>query len=323
MSTLIRAEVLGYCMGVRRAMDTAEKALENYCDSPVYSLGPLIHNKAALENLINRGLLMLEDTDFAVLCADAQPAPAYGALHNTSENNPPKKTKSKPPVVIIRAHGTTPEVREKLKKTGARVIDATCPRVLANQRIVKEYAEKKYIIIIAGDKNHGEVTALIGEARAAGAEYRVVQNREEAAAVAAEPFFSGLPAVLISQTTIGFEEYEAIKEALCTSGGKVKVFDTICPATEERQKALRTLCKKADGIVVVGGKESANTKRLFQTAASLCAHAVHIERAEELPESFAALKTVGITAGASTPDEIIRDVEKRFESFGIDAGTMP
>lgn len=296
-------------------MDTAEKALENYCDSPVYSLGPLIHNKAALENLINRGLLMLEDTDFAVLCADAQPAPAYGALHNTS--------KKKPPVVIIRAHGTTPEVREKLKKTGARVIDATCPRVLANQRIVKEYAEKKYIIIIAGDKNHGEVTALIGEARAAGAEYRVVQNREEAAAVAAEPFFSGLSAVLISQTTIGFEEYEAIKEALCASGGKVKVFDTICPATEERQKALRTLCKKVDGIVVVGGKESANTKRLFQTAASLCAHAVHIERAEELPESFAALKTVGITAGASTPDEIIRDVEKRFESFGIDVGTMP
>lgn len=298
-------------------MDTAEKALENYCDSPVYSLGPLIHNKAALENLINRGLLMLEDADIAALCADIQHFPAYEAVHNTSEKQ------KKPPVVIIRAHGTTPEIRKKLKKTGAFVIDATCPRVLANQRIVKEYAEKKYVIIIAGDKNHGEVTALIGEARAAGAEYRVVQNSEEAAAVAAEPFFSGLPAVLISQTTIGFEEYEAIKEVLCASGAKVKVFDTICPATEERQKALRTLCKKADGIIVVGGKESANTKRLFQTASSLCAHAVHIERAEELPESFAALKTVGITAGASTPDEIIRDVEKRFESFGLDAGAMP
>ena len=303
MSTLIRAEVLGYCMGVRRAMSAAEKALQKYPDSSVYSLGPLIHNKAALENLTSRGLSILDDGDFESFCAPS--------------------AKRKDSVVIIRAHGTTPEIRKKLKKTGTLVIDATCPRVLANQRIVKKYAEKAYLIIIAGDKNHGEVTALIGEARAAGAEYRIVQNPQEAAALADEPFFLLSRAVLISQTTIRTEEYKGIKDVLCSAGACINVFDTICPAAEERQKALRILCKQADGIVVVGGKESANTKRLFQTAASLCAHAVHIERAEELPESFAALKTVGITAGASTPDEIIRDVEKRFESFGTDRGELP
>lgn len=303
MSTLIRAEVLGYCMGVRRAMSAAQKALQKYPDSSVYSLGPLIHNKTALENLTSRGLSILDDGDFESFCA-----PCRERKHS---------------VVIIRAHGTTPEVREKLKKTGALVIDATCPRVLANQRIVKKYAEKAYLIIIAGDKNHGEVSALIGEARAAGAEYRIVQNPQEAAALADEPFFLQSRAVLISQTTIRTEEYKGIKDILCAAGTGINVFDTICPAAEERQKALRALCKQADGIVVVGGKESANTKRLFQTAASLCAHAVHIERADELPDFFRSLDKVGITAGASTPDEIIRDVENRFAPCRADRGDRP
>ncbi|WP_428770935.1 4-hydroxy-3-methylbut-2-enyl diphosphate reductase [Treponema sp. HNW] len=315
MSTLVRAEVLGYCMGVRRAMEAAEKALDEHPGSPVYSLGPLIHNKPALEALALRGLHVLDDAGFEALCAGKPPC--------TARNAPPAGEKdAERPVLIIRAHGTTPEVRKKLEDAGIPVIDATCPRVLASQNLVKKYAEQNRLIIIAGDKKHGEVTALAGTALSAGAEYRVIQTAAEAASLAKYPLFLKSAAVLICQTTFGLEEYKMIKDILHAAGTDLKSFDTICPATEERQKALRALCKKVRGIVVVGGKDSANTSRLFQTAASLCTHAVHIERPEELPACFARLKTVGITAGASTPDELIRDVEKRFESFGTQAGDV-
>lgn len=293
----MRASVLGYCMGVRRAMAAAEKALKAYPESDVYTLGPLIHNKTALEDLAARGLLTLADEN-----AEALPA---GTLCGAK-----KRTDI---VVILRAHGAAPQVRGKLKKAGARIIDATCPRVLANQRRVKAYALKEYLIIIAGDKNHAEVSALVGEARDAGAECRIVQNEDEAEALAQNPHFRCCNAILISQTTISAEEYKAIQRILREAHdekAELKIFDTICPATEERQKALKELCRKAEGVLVVGGKNSANTKRLFQTASALCAHAAHIETAREIPAEFRRLKTIGITAGASTPDSVIREVER-------------
>ena len=309
----MRAEVLGYCMGVRRAMEAAEKALGEHPDFPVYSLGPLIHNKPALEALALRGLYVLDDAGFEALCAGKPPFAGRNAPHTGKKD-------TEQPALIIRAHGTTPEVRKKLKAAGIPVIDATCPRVLASQNLVKKHAENNRLIVIAGDKNHGEVTALAGTALSAGAEYRVIQNAQEAAALTKDPLFLKSATVLICQTTLGIEEYKAIKDILHTAGTDLKSFDTICPATEERQKALQALCEKVQGIIVVGGKDSANTRRLFQTAVSLCARAVHIERPEELPADFARLKTVGITAGASTPDELIRDVEKRLESLGTQAG---
>lgn len=308
---LMRAAVLGYCMGVRRAMDTAEKVLADYPDSDVYTLGPLIHNKTALKTLIARGVRILDD----------ETAFSGQNLPHTDRNT--SAHKNKPPVFIIRAHGTTPEVREKLKKTGGIVIDATCPRVLANQKLIRKYAEKKYLTVIAGDKNHGEVTALIGVAQAVGSPYRVIHNAEEAVQLTHSELFLNSASILISQTTIALEEYNEIKDILCAADTDLKPFDTICPATAERQKALRDLCTQADGIVVIGGKESANTKRLFQTASSICAHAVHVESADEISEVFGTLSCVGITAGASTPDEIIEQVETYFTALGFDKGEAP
>ena len=294
MSKVIRASVLGCCMGVRRAIRAAENALTDYADCEVYSLGPLIHNKTALKPLYERGLLLLDSASLETICGE------------------PPDAEHKKRVAIIRAHGVPPATRKKLQNAGIRIEDATCPRVLVNQKRVSDYAAQKYTIIIAGDKSHGEVAALVGEAELQGTECVIVQNEADAKLLAQSEGFADSQAILISQTTAGLEEYEAIRRILCAANPSIKVFDTICPATKERQDALKELCDKVDGVIVVGGKNSANTKRLFQTAKALCPHAVHIETPDEIPAEFFRMKVVGITAGASTPDDVIRGVENRL-----------
>ena len=276
-----KAEILGYCMGVRRAVETAELACRENPDKKIFTLGPLIHNNSALEVLAEKGVNVLKE-DASDLAADA-------------ENS----------VVIVRAHGVPPLVMQNLKSRGVTVIDATCPRVLSSQKRAADYAKRGYTVFLAGDKNHGEVVGISGYARASGADCIVIEHKEDAAAVKHVPE----KAVLLSQTTISRSEYDAIAAVLKAKNDALVVLNTICPATDERQNALIELCKNIDGILVIGGKHSANTKRLLRTAQDLCAHAALIETAEEIPQEFFALERIGLTAGASTPDFVIDSVE--------------
>ena len=276
-----KAEILGYCMGVRRAVETAELACRENPDKKIFTLGPLIHNNSALEVLAEKGVNVLKE-DASDLAADA-------------ENS----------VVIVRAHGVPPLVMQNLKSRGVTVIDATCPRVLSSQKRAADYAKRGYTVFLAGDKNHGEVVGISGYARASGADCIVIEHKEDAAAVKYVPE----KAVLLSQTTISRSEYDAIAAVLKAKNDALVVLNTICPATDERQNALIELCKNVDGILVIGGKHSANTKRLLRTAQDLCAHAALIETAEEIPQEFFALERIGLTAGASTPDFVIDSVE--------------
>lgn len=276
-----KAEILGYCMGVRRAVETAELACRENPDKKIFTLGPLIHNNSALEVLAEKGVNVLKE-DASDLAADA-------------ENS----------VVIVRAHGVPPLVMQNLKSRGVTVIDATCPRVLSSQKRAADYAMRGYTVFLAGDKNHGEVVGISGYARASGADCIVIEHKEDAAAVKHVPE----KAVLLSQTTISRSEYDAIAAVLKAKNDALVVLNTICPATDERQNALIELCKNIDGILVIGGKHSANTKRLLRTAQDLCAHAALIETAEEIPQEFFALERIGLTAGASTPDFVIDSVE--------------
>lgn len=276
-----KAEILGYCMGVRRAVETAELACRENPDKKIFTLGPLIHNNSALEVLAEKGVNVLKE--------DASD------LAEGAENS----------VVIVRAHGVPPLVMQNLKSRGVTVIDATCPRVLSSQKRAADYAKRGYTVFLAGDKNHGEVVGISGYARASGADCIVIEHKEDAAAVKHVPE----KAVLLSQTTISRSEYDAIAAVLKAKNDALVVLNTICPATDERQNALIELCKNVDGILVIGGKHSANTKRLLRTAQDLCAHAALIETAEEIPQEFFALERIGLTAGASTPDFVIDSVE--------------
>lgn len=277
---VIRAEVLGYCMGVRRAVEAAVDALLQNKDKKVYTLGPLIHNQTALAALGKQGLRVLSESD-----AD-----------KAEEGS----------VVLIRAHGVPPSVVRLLEQRGCKVIDATCTRVTASQKIAALYAQKGCRIILAGDSNHGEVTGIAGYA---GPGFVLLRNRQDAEKLDLQ---SDDPAVLLSQTTFSPVEFEAIADILKKKCPSIQVMNTICPATRKRQEALRKLCPQVDGVLIVGGRNSANTTRLLLSARKLCVHADLIETAEEIPEKYFTMRKVGITAGASTPDEVINEVERKL-----------
>ena len=281
---IIRASVLGFCFGVRRAVELAEKALSENPGKKVYSLGPLIHNENALSALEEKGLHILEESDIAEL----------------EEGS----------VVIIRAHGVAPSVTDALEKRGCKIIDATCPRVKASQKMVERYSSENDYVVLTGDINHGEVIGIAGYA---GENFSQIQDYEEAERFNIKDG-DNKNVILLSQTTYSPKEFEKIENLFKSKFHNLAVMNTICPATNERQEALLELCGLVDGVLVVGGKNSANTKRLYQTAAANCKLAAHIQSAADIPQEFFNLKTIGITAGASTPDEIIEDVERKLEA---------
>ena len=267
----------------------------------IYSLGPLIHNQIALEQLSDKGLIILQENQI-------------DSLDNGS-------------LVIVRAHGVSPFVLERIKASGAQVIDATCPRVALSQRRAAEFSQKGMFVILTGDKGHAEVKAVEGSALFAAetsekakktaaklGRFILVQSAAEAAALKIEPEMQE-NSVLLSQTTFSPEEYKKIALILSEKIKGLKVLDTICPATAQRQKALVELAKKVDALVVVGGKKSANSERLYELAKSLKPSAFFVESAEDLPKDFGGAKTIGLTAGASSPDFVIDAVEERIKAL--------
>ena len=279
---VIRARILGYCMGVRRAVETAFRALDENAgtDKKVFTLGPLIHNPSVLGVLENRGMSVLDARDLSVV--------------------------DKNSVVVVRAHGTTPAVMKDLEDRAQIVLDATCPRVHLSQKRAAEWAARGFTVIVAGDRNHGEVVSISAYADGKAI---VIENTREALALEIPQ-----KSVLIAQTTFSLDEFSAIAQILKEKNADIQVFNSICSATMERQNALRDLQGKADGILVIGGKNSANTRRLFETAASICKNAALIENQDEIPLGFFDLETVAITAGASTPDQVIDAVEQKLLS---------
>jgi 4-hydroxy-3-methylbut-2-en-1-yl diphosphate reductase len=291
--TVKRAAVLGRCMGVRRAvelaLETAEREASAGGGTPLaYTLGPLIHNPQAVEELEARGIVALSEDELDGRGPDGTARVAGKA-------------------VVIRAHGVPPQLRERLEALGARVVDATCPRVLASQRRARDFALRGYSVVIAGDAGHGEVTGIAGYAPGSA----VVGGPEEASRVFDSPGPGGEPGrvALIAQTTIRREEYDAIRDVLAARFPDLEVVDSICPCTGERLDALAELAGEVDAIVVVGGRNSANTARLRSSALALGKPAWLVETAGELPPEVFGYGRVGLTAGASTPESLIDEVE--------------
>lgn len=279
-----RADVLGMCMGVRRAEALARKAAREgeAVARRVFTYGPLIHNPQAVAALEAEGVKVLDPS---------------------LVDSPQWEDRLRGSIVVIRAHGAPPEVYARLSSLGAQVVDATCPRVINSQRKAADLARQGFRIVVAGDKSHGEVTGILGYAPKA----QAVESAAEAALLARS--LAGSPVALIAQTTIGRQEFEAIAAQF---RGKAEPFlevNTLCPATSERQGSLEALAKRVSAIVVVGGRNSANTQRLFMAAKASGKPAWHIERAGELPPEIFAFPSVGLTAGASTPDSMVDEVE--------------
>ena len=265
----------GFCMGVRRAMELA-LAQAHHAEGPVFTYGPLIHNPQVLELLASKGIQPLKEI------------PPPGSVTGGT--------------VIIRAHGVPPQDKARLKQAGfSQIVEGTCPRVIRVQAIIARAAKRGADVVIVGDASHPEVVGLLGHAQGRGL---VVSRPDE---VAELPELTDV--VVVAQTTQTGENFKAIVKALSRRYGPVEVHETICEATHRRQDEVKSLAQEVDGVVVVGGRNSGNTQRLAQVAAESNKPVFAVETEEELPRGeLAHLETVGVTAGASTPNWLIKRV---------------
>ena len=283
---IILAKTAGFCMGVKRAVDIALKSSEER-GTPIYTLGPLIHNRQAVDMLREKGIEPLEDADSA-----------------------------EPACVVVRAHGVSPQTVEDLTQRGFEIIDATCPHVKQSQKRIREYSKKGYRIIIVGDRNHAEVVGLKGYCTS---RFDIIAAPEEAEKLE-------LPdrVAVIAQTTFVEETYSKIVEILKRRAGDVVAFQSICRATHSRQEEALKLAETCDAVVVVGGRHSANTRRLAQLSRERGVPTFHVETADELdPGEISRFETVGVTSGASTPSWITRKVIERLEGLSRPDGGRP
>lgn len=287
---VIRAETLGFCPGVRRAVTMAEKAALDAKTSgrKAFVLGDIVHNPSVSAKLAALGVERLDNKDGSI----APERLAKGALAGS--------------IVVIRSHGAAPDIVNAIIEAGADVMDATCPKVAANQRAAASQAKAGRLVVVVGDKGHGETLGVAGHAPGS----IVVSSIEEAAAL---PF--DRPMALVAQTTFSEEDYKAIKEYV--SARQADLFDAggICTSSRKRRAAIENFKGKVDALLVVGGRNSANTRRLAELAASLGIKTLHVENANEISDSFADYSIVGLSAGASTPDEDIDAAEARLLSL--------
>ena len=274
---VIRANAAGACYGVQRALDMAAKAADEYDD--VKSLGPLIHNPQVVAELAERGMSVVDE--------------ATEGLTGT---------------VVIRSHGVGPAARAKLEELGVTIVDATCPYVLRAQQAASKLASEHGFVVVVGEPHHPEVEAICEYAELAGGTVRIVDTPE------AIPDDLPPKVGVVVQTTQNRAVFDEIVSALAGIGIEMDVKDTICSATSKRQDAARELAKCVDAMIVIGGHNSSNTTRLYEICRSICPKAYHVESTEELdPGEFSGCATIGITAGASTPESQIAPVEEFLE----------
>ena len=275
---VILAKNAGFCMGVRRAVETTLDIIHRE-DRGVATYGPLIHNPQVLDLLAERGVRIIKEI----------PEQESGT-------------------VVIRAHGVPPEQKEKLKATGARVEDATCPHVVKVQVIIKKYRKQGHATVIVGDRNHAEVEGLMGYSGPLG---QVVSNEADVAAME----LSG-PYIIVSQTTQDHKAFDSLSRMILARFPGGAVFNTICDSTHKRQDEVRELCGRVPAVVVVGGKNSANTQRLGEIIEGMGCRAFMVETEEELDSAaLGQYDCVGVTAGASTPNWMISRVVRTLEAI--------
>ncbi len=282
MPEVITAKTAGFCFGVDRAVSTVYEELEEQ-PGPVYTLGPIVHNEAVTEDLRKKGVSIVEDPE---------------ALESVEKGT-----------VIIRAHGVARSTDELLREKGFNVVDATCPFVKKIHRIVeRENAEGRRVIIV-GDPQHPEVAGIRGWGRE---DTLVIQSFEELLSLALP---QSQKYSLVVQTTFNYEKITEIIARLQKLDYDIRCFNTVCNATQERQKEAGEIASGVDAMIVIGSKNSSNTRKLYDICSNRCNATVLIQSLDDLTcKDFNSVNSVGITAGASTPKHIIEEVQTYVRS---------
>mgnify|MGYP000469612727 CR=1 FL=1 len=271
------AKSAGYCFGVKRAVNMVYQEAEE-AKVPVYTYGPIIHNEEVVRDLKQRGVHVVREL-------------------KELENLPKGK-------IIIRSHGISRREHEAMKACGFEVLDATCPFVKRIHKIVAEESKKGSRIIIIGNPDHPEVEGIRGWA---GENVTVIKNAEEA-----EKFENTTSEriCIVSQTTFNYNKFKDLVEIISEKGYDISVLNTICNATRERQTEARSIAKEVDAMIVIGDKHSSNTQKLYEICSRECHNTYYIQTLDDFDmNQLRSVETVGITAGASTPNNIIEEVQ--------------
>ena len=275
---VITAKSAGFCFGVKRAVEKVYEVADRKND-PVYTYGPIIHNEEVVKDLEKKGVSVLETEE---------------ELKNLTEGT-----------VIIRSHGVPRRIYDQIREQGLDYVDVTCPFVLKIHRIVERESKAGRHIVIIGNRTHPEVEGIRGWCEGPST---VIRTKEEA-----EEFLKNPPekVCIVSQTTFNYKNFQELVEILAKKRYDRLVLNTICNATNERQAEAAEIAKTVDAMIVIGGRHSSNTQKLFEICSGECKNTYYIQTLADLEsDRFQSIQCVGITAGASTPNKIIEEVSK-------------
>lgn len=275
MEKVVLAKSAGFCFGVKRAMDAVYDEIRK--GDQVYTYGPIIHNEEVIKDLEKKGVRLIETEE------------ELKALREGT--------------IIIRSHGVSERIYDIIKNNNLNLVDATCPFVLKIHKTVKEQTENGRHIVIVGSKKHPEVQGITGWCVN---NYTVLETKEEA-----EGFDLPLEThiCIVAQTTINYNNFQDIVEIISKKGYDIIVINTICNATKERQSEAKMLAKASDAMVVIGDMHSSNTQKLYDISKAECENTYYIQTLKDLDlDRLKSFRSVGITAGASTPNNIIKEV---------------
>ena len=277
------AKTAGFCFGVKRAVDTVYQQINENPGMSIYTWGPIIHNEQVLEDLDKRGVRMIETLEQA--------------------------NEIKEGIIIVRAHGIGRELCEKLNRPGVRLVDATCPFVKKIHRIVEERSAEGCQIVVVGSGAHPEVQGIVGWSKTPA---KVVESFEDACKYEPE---HEKPVCIVAQTTFNYKKFKDVVEKISEKSYDSNAVDTICNATYERQREAAELAALSDIMLVIGGRSSSNTQKLYEICRRHCPQTHYIQTARDIADDwFWTSASVGITAGASTPKNIIEEVQTKCQN---------
>ena len=276
---VIVAKTAGFCFGVKRAVDKVYEQVLNSKEK-IFTYGPIIHNEEVVNDLAKRGVQVIND-----------------------EN---ELTKLNQGTVIIRSHGVSEHIYNVIKEKGLKCVDATCPFVKKIHKIVRDESQKGNYIIIIGDKNHPEVQGIKGWC--VNNDISIIKSEDEARDFTLK---EAKKVCIVSQTTFNYNKFKDLVEIIEKKGYDIITINTICSATEERQKEAAKIASGVDAMIVIGGKSSYNTQKLFEICKKECENTYYIQTLVDMDlRNFESTNNVGITAGASTPNKIIEEVQR-------------
>lgn len=270
------AKSAGFCFGVKRAVEMVQEEAKK--EQKVYTLGSIIHNEQVVEGFAKKGVQVLDSVD--------------------------ELQEDEKATVIIRSHGITKQMFQQLKQKKVRIVDATCPFVKKIHNIVQEKKAEGYQIIVVGNAKHPEVEGTCGWCNN---QCKVVETLSEAENCTLK---AGEKVCVVAQTTFNYKKFKDIVAILSKKSYDILIMNTICNATEERQTEACTIARKSDAMIVIGGKHSSNTRKLYEICKEECLNTHFIQTLDDLDlKLFQSFRSVGITAGASTPNKIIKEVQ--------------